>query len=115
MILLALGLTPKAAPAPYQGEADQQEVMGAAPRCPRSVRLRHRHGPVSTVPFNFLGAVENMGRDWVIDKIAIDVTYDRPQKGEEADQADGAGATEGPGICTADSSPRNRPTRRPPS
>jgi len=28
------------------------------------------------VPFNLLGAVENMSRDWVIDKIAIGVTYD---------------------------------------
>jgi small-conductance mechanosensitive channel len=42
----------------------------------RSVRLRHHRGPVFTVPFNLLGAVENMSRDWVIDKIAIGVTYD---------------------------------------
>ena len=28
------------------------------------------------MPFNLLGAVENMSRDWVIDKIAIGVTYD---------------------------------------
>ena len=75
MILLALGLTLKAAPAPYQGGASQQEVMGAAPRCPRSVRLRHHHGPVFTVPFNLFGAVKNISRDWVVDKIAIGVTY----------------------------------------
>jgi moderate conductance mechanosensitive channel len=42
----------------------------------RSVRLRHHRGPVFTVPFSLLGAVENMSRDWVIDKIAIGVTYD---------------------------------------
>ena len=42
----------------------------------RSVRLRHHRGPVFTVPFGLLGAVENMSRDWVIDKIRIGVTYD---------------------------------------
>jgi moderate conductance mechanosensitive channel len=42
----------------------------------RSVRLRPHRGPVFTVPFNLLGAVENMSRDWVIDKIAIRLTYD---------------------------------------
>jgi moderate conductance mechanosensitive channel len=42
----------------------------------RSVRLRHHRGPVFTVPFNLLGAVENMSRDWVVDKIALGVTYD---------------------------------------
>jgi moderate conductance mechanosensitive channel len=42
----------------------------------RSVKLRHHRGPAFTVPFSLLGAVENMSRDWVIDKIAIGVTYD---------------------------------------
>jgi moderate conductance mechanosensitive channel len=28
------------------------------------------------VPFSLLGAVENMSRDWVIDKITLGVTYD---------------------------------------
>jgi small-conductance mechanosensitive channel len=42
----------------------------------RSVKLRHHRGPVFTVPFSLLGAVENMSRDWVIDKISIGVTYD---------------------------------------
>jgi small-conductance mechanosensitive channel len=42
----------------------------------RSVRLRHHRGPVFTVPFNLLGAVENMSRDWVIDKMTVGVTYD---------------------------------------
>jgi moderate conductance mechanosensitive channel len=42
----------------------------------RSVRLRHQRGPVFTVPFSLLGAVENMSRDWVIDKITLGVTYD---------------------------------------
>jgi small-conductance mechanosensitive channel len=42
----------------------------------RSVRLRHHRGPVYTVPFGELGAVQNMSRDWVLDKITIGVTYD---------------------------------------
>jgi moderate conductance mechanosensitive channel len=42
----------------------------------RSVRLRHQRGAVYTVPFSLLGAVQNQSRDWVIDKIAIGVTYD---------------------------------------
>src|SRR5271169_2806849 len=42
----------------------------------RSVRLRHQRGPVYTVPFSLLGAVQNQSRDWVIDKIAVGVTYD---------------------------------------
>ncbi|HEY3912817.1 MAG TPA: mechanosensitive ion channel family protein [Stellaceae bacterium] len=42
----------------------------------RSVRLRHQRGPIYTVPFGLLGAVENMSRDWVIDKMTIGITYD---------------------------------------
>jgi small-conductance mechanosensitive channel len=42
----------------------------------RSVRLRHHRGPVYTVPFGLLGAIENHSRDWVIDKITVGVTYD---------------------------------------
>ena len=42
----------------------------------RSVRLRHQRGPLYTVPFGLLGAVQNMSRDWVIDKITLGVTYD---------------------------------------
>ncbi|QRY70528.1 mechanosensitive ion channel family protein (plasmid) [Ensifer sp. PDNC004] len=42
----------------------------------RSVRLRHHRGPIFTVPFGELGAIENMSRDWVIDKMTINVTYD---------------------------------------
>ncbi len=42
----------------------------------RSVRLRHHRGPVFTVPFGELGAVENMSRDWVIDKFRISVGYE---------------------------------------
>ncbi|UIJ74186.1 mechanosensitive ion channel family protein [Aurantimonas sp. HBX-1] len=42
----------------------------------RSVRLRHHRGPVFTVPFGDLGAIQNMSRDWVIDKMVINVTYD---------------------------------------
>lgn len=42
----------------------------------RSVRLRHHRGPVFTVPFGELGAVENMSRDWSIIKFIIGVSYD---------------------------------------
>ena len=42
----------------------------------RSVKLRHHRGPLYTVPFGSLGAVQNMSRDWVIDKLTISVTYD---------------------------------------
>lgn len=42
----------------------------------RSVRLRHHRGPVYTVPFGDLGAVQNLSRDWVIDKLTVGVTYD---------------------------------------
>jgi small-conductance mechanosensitive channel len=42
----------------------------------RSVRLRHHRGPIFTVPFGDLGAVQNMSRDWVIDKFLIGVSYD---------------------------------------
>ncbi|MEI2298157.1 mechanosensitive ion channel family protein [Ensifer sp. MJa1] len=42
----------------------------------RSVKLRHHRGPVFTVPFGSLGAVQNMSRDWVIDKFLINVSFD---------------------------------------
>jgi small-conductance mechanosensitive channel len=42
----------------------------------RSVKLRHHRGSVFTVPFGVLGAVQNMSRDWVIEKITIGITYD---------------------------------------
>ncbi len=42
----------------------------------RSIKLRHHRGPVYTVPFGLLGAVQNQSRDWVIDKMTIGVTYD---------------------------------------
>src|ERR671923_2983717 len=42
----------------------------------RSIKLRHHRGPLYTVPFGALGAVQNMSRDWVIDKFSIGVTYD---------------------------------------
>jgi small-conductance mechanosensitive channel len=41
----------------------------------RSVKLRHHRGPLTTVPFGELGAVQNLSRDWVIDKITVGVTY----------------------------------------
>lgn len=42
----------------------------------RSVKLRHHRGPLYTVPFGQLGAVQNMSRDWVIDKLTVSLTYD---------------------------------------
>jgi small-conductance mechanosensitive channel len=42
----------------------------------RSIKLRHHRGPLYTVPFGSLGAVQNMSRDWVIDKLTVSVTYD---------------------------------------
>jgi small-conductance mechanosensitive channel len=42
----------------------------------RSVRLRHQRGPLFTVPFALLGAVQNMSRDWVTDKLTVGITYD---------------------------------------
>jgi small-conductance mechanosensitive channel len=42
----------------------------------RSVKLRHHRGPLYTVPFGTLGAVQNMSRDWVIDKLSVGITYD---------------------------------------
>ncbi|MDZ7926588.1 MAG: mechanosensitive ion channel family protein [Agrobacterium sp.] len=42
----------------------------------RSVKLRHHRGPIFTVPFGSLGAVENMSRDWSIDKFLVTVAFD---------------------------------------
>ena len=42
----------------------------------RSVKLRHQRGALYTVPFGILGAVQNQSRDWVVDKISINVPYD---------------------------------------
>lgn len=42
----------------------------------RSVRLRHHRGALYTVPFSELGAIENLSRDWVIEKVTVGVTYD---------------------------------------
>ena len=42
----------------------------------RSVKLRHQRGALYTVPFGVLGAVQNQSRDWVVDKITINVPYD---------------------------------------
>ena len=39
----------------------------------RSVKLRHHRGPLYTVPFGSLGAIQNLCRDWVIDKLMVGV------------------------------------------
>jgi moderate conductance mechanosensitive channel len=41
----------------------------------RSVKLRHQRGALYTVPFGVLGAVQNQSRDWVVDKIVMNVPY----------------------------------------
>ena len=40
------------------------------------MKLRHHRGPVYTIPFGMLGAVQNLSRDWVIVKEQIGITYD---------------------------------------
>ncbi|WP_106796700.1 mechanosensitive ion channel family protein [Rhizobium sp. H4] len=42
----------------------------------RSVKLRHHRGALYIVPFSELGAIQNMSRDWVIEKMTITITYD---------------------------------------
>jgi small-conductance mechanosensitive channel len=42
----------------------------------RSVKLRHHRGPLYTIPFGELGAVQNQSRDWRTDKFDITVGYD---------------------------------------
>ena len=41
----------------------------------RSVRLRHHRGPLFTIPYGQLGAVQNASRDWVIDKMTLGLVY----------------------------------------
>jgi hypothetical protein len=52
----------------------------------RSVKLRHQNGPIYTVPFGELGAVQNMSRDWVIELSRRDLRH-RSREGQETDQA----------------------------
>lgn len=42
----------------------------------RSVKLRHHRGPIYTIPFGELGAVQNGSRDWSIEKFNITVGFD---------------------------------------
>ena len=41
----------------------------------RSVKLRHQRGALYTIPFGTLGAVQNQSRDWVVDKITLNLPY----------------------------------------
>ena len=52
----------------YKGEVESFSL--------RSVKLRHHRGPLTTVPFGDLGAVQNMSRDWSVTKFNISVPYD---------------------------------------
>ncbi|MBD8687217.1 MULTISPECIES: mechanosensitive ion channel family protein [unclassified Rhizobium] len=63
----------------------------------RSVRLRHHRGPVYTVPFGELGAVQNMSRDWGIVKFRISVSYDADvEKARKLTKKIGAALAEDP-------------------
>jgi small-conductance mechanosensitive channel len=42
----------------------------------RSIKLRHHRGPLYTVPFGELGAIQNVSRDWVIVKLSFTVPFD---------------------------------------
>lgn len=42
----------------------------------RSIKLRHHRGPLFTIPFGELGAVQNQSRDWMTDKFNLTVGYD---------------------------------------
>ncbi|CAN7515689.1 mechanosensitive ion channel family protein [Pararhizobium sp. LjRoot255] len=42
----------------------------------RSVKLRHHRGAIYIVPFSELGAVQNLSRDWVVEKLTVTVGYD---------------------------------------
>ncbi len=42
----------------------------------RSIKLRHHRGPLFTVPFGELGAIQNVSRDWVIVKLSFTVPFD---------------------------------------
>lgn len=65
----------------------------------RSVRLRHHRGPVFTVPFGELGAVQNMSRDWVIDKFRITVGFDTDvEKARKLTKQIGAELTQDPEL-----------------
>jgi small-conductance mechanosensitive channel len=41
----------------------------------RSIKLRHHRGAVYTIPFGSLGAIQNLSRDWVIEKHSITVVF----------------------------------------
>ncbi|MFN6978201.1 MAG: mechanosensitive ion channel family protein, partial [Gemmobacter sp.] len=41
----------------------------------RSIKLRHHRGPVYTIPFGALGAIQNLSRDYVIEKQSFTVVY----------------------------------------
>ena len=73
----------------------------------RSVKLRHHRGPLYTVPFGELGAVQNMSRDWVIDKMSVGVTYDTDlDKVKKLIKQIGTGAAGRPGVRRRTSSSR---------
>jgi small-conductance mechanosensitive channel len=57
-------------------ERPSAPVRPYAPGMRKNLKLRHHRGPLYTVPFGSLGAVQNMSRDWVIDKLTVSVTYD---------------------------------------
>jgi moderate conductance mechanosensitive channel len=42
----------------------------------RSVSLRHPRGALATIPYGQIGKIQNISRDWVIEKLAFRVAFD---------------------------------------
>ncbi|NSX88018.1 mechanosensitive ion channel [Agrobacterium tumefaciens] len=65
----------------------------------RSVRLRHHRGPVFTIPFGELGAVQNMSRDWGVVKFRVSVGFDTDvEKARKLTKKIGAALMEDPEL-----------------
>lgn len=55
---------------------DVGKVKGTVERITiRSVQLRHHRGALSTVPYGEISAIQNMTRDWVIEKLEFGLVY----------------------------------------
>jgi small-conductance mechanosensitive channel len=42
----------------------------------RAIRVRHHRGSIYTIPYGGLEVIQNLSRDWVVDKLTIGITYD---------------------------------------
>jgi moderate conductance mechanosensitive channel len=61
----------------------------------RCIKLRNHRGYLYTAPFGALGAIQNMSRDWVIDKLSRYHLRQRRRRGEEDHEADRQGTLGG--------------------